>query len=504
MAAGPEDKTPPPPPAGSTPPAEPGKIAVVPRQNAAPERPPSSAEASPDLTQQLASALARVLGANAAANAPTAPLAERGLMGKEEKRFRRAGGGESAPPTAEPAGGEPYDLPVFVPKRDRRVEGESPAQPDAPKKEMPRGELDQAALDAERGHYSRPDPPPRGDAPSLRSLWRRSPGLRVASTVAGALAAAALCFVAGRQTAPEVGGLQPAVDRTAPKPLAESTRLVLPRLAENDEIKRIDEASLAQTEGNFAKAEETLLALARDAPELRGNQLALAHFWIQKGNFSSADYHISLGLAGLTDDAGQLYAVRGLLQAASQRPRKANESYELATRAAPYDWRNFFLWSEHLRRAGKNQQALEMIDKAIARVHEQGDEDLMQFKRRLILIALGRGEEIDAPIAAHLASAVPAAEWLLTAMAREANRGDFSVAAKPLKRATELVDEERLGGLLRDFFLYQWCFEKELEPLFRSVLKQMKPLAAPPATASDKPEAEEESPLGQGLVPKSP
>jgi len=62
------------------------------------------------------------------------------------------------------------------------------------------------------------------------------------------------------------------------------------------------------------------------------------------------------------------------------------------TRSEPHQFKSFFIWAEYLRRLGKNQQALERFDQAIARVHEQADEDLMQFKRRLTLIAAGRGQ----------------------------------------------------------------------------------------------------------------
>lgn len=553
-------------PKSATPSPEAAKrIALAPRQNpqTAGDREASAPPAAVDpasLGQQIATVLMQVLG-NTAAPKPAAPAStERGLIAREEKRFRRGAAGE------EEAEGEHTLAPPakFVEKRSRS-KGEAPApepkpkektkEPaakdtpvkDAPAKEAPeeaskveskdapkesdeervekpaatdeepekpeaesdftkseaRSELEQAEFDAERGYFERGPTGRRAEAPPLRVLWRRlPPGRRNAIISGGVALILGTGFLLGRFTAPEVYSTAPTApgEKPPPAPLANANVATVARLAEPEEIKRIDEASVAQSSGNFGKAEELLNLLAKEAPELKGVQLTLALLNLQRGELAAADYHISLGI-DQGEDPGRLHGLRALVRARTSRPKLANESFELAQRGAPFDWKYFFLHGEFLRRTGKLQLALAKFDQALARVHEQAEDEMMQFKRRLTLIALGRGEELDADIKKQLAVPVPNLDWLVLAAMREAHRNDFAAAAVPLKRASETASRELLADKLRDFFVYQFCYEKELEPYFRPIMAQLKMVStepAPPPPDESRPEAPAQGPAAMG------
>lgn len=547
------------------------RIALAPRQNAASgDRDPQAPAAPPvdpaSLGQQIAAALLQVLGGSATkAPAPT-PASERGLIAREEKRFRRGAAGEEeaeaeppqlAPPVKlvekrsrrgqEPAVEKPAakaeppsrddkseksekseksdksDEPVKAVAAEKAAEPEKAAtgkveeeakEPVAEIKAEPlpkqaetaepvsaRSEVEQAEFDNERGYFERGPTGPRAEAPPLRVIWRRIPlWRRQAIIAAGLVLVLGFGFLAGRFTAPEVYSAPPPVPGEKPQqaPLADAPKAIVARLAEPAEIKLIDDAAAAQSAGNFAKAEEILNRLAKDAPDVKGVQLTLALLNLQRGEMAQADYHISLGLS-TGEDAGRLHGLRALVRARTGRPKLANESFELAQRGAPFEWKYFFLHAEALRRFGKLQQALEKYDQALSRVHEQGEDELMQFKRRLTLVAIGRGAELDADIRKQLAVPLPHIDWLMIAVAREAQQGNFAAAAVPLKRASETTSRELLAEKLRDFYMYQFCYEKELEPYYRPIMAQLRPVAAeaPPVT-EDKPEAPLQGPAAMG------
>ncbi|MBS0661196.1 MAG: hypothetical protein JSR82_23505 [Verrucomicrobia bacterium] len=378
----------------------------------------------------------------------------------------------------------------------------APARPARPAPE--RSELEQAELDNERGYFDRGSTAPRADAPSMKTVWRRlPPGQRQAILTGGGLLVLGLGFFLGRLTAPEGYSGAPTLpgDKPQQAPLADAPTIEPLRLAEPAELKRIDEAAILQSAGNFAKAEEMLLQLAKDAPGVKGTQLTLALLNLQRGQMAQADYHISLGLSQ-GEEPGRLHGLRALVRARTGRPKLANESFELAQRAAPYEWKYFFLHGEALRRFGKLQQALDKYDQALARVHEQSEDEMMLYKRRLTLVALGRGEELDAEIRKQLEAPIPNIDWLMIALAREAQRGDFVAAAKPLKRASETASRDLLSEKLRDFYLYQFCYEKELEPYFRPIMAQLRSAAeAAPVTESEKPDAPAQGPASMGGIP---
>lgn len=517
------------PPAKTPAPEDGGKkrIAVAPRQMAASgDREPQAPAPAMDpasLGQQIAAALLQVLGGNAAAQPPAAPTSPGGLIAREEKRFRRGAneeeGGADAP--AEPQLAPPVKL---VEKRSRsaRKEAEAKEKRDKEDKRAPeenktgeeaetsvaaaegdakRSELEQAEFDAERGYFERGPTARRAEAPPLRVLWKRIPPGRRQAIVSGTiLLILAAGFLLGRLTAPE-GYSSPALapgEKPAQAPLADAPQVPVSRLAEPEEIRKIDEISIAQSSGNFSKAEELLLQFMKQSPDVKGVQLTLALLNLQRNEMAKADYHISLGLTQ-GEDPGRLHGLRALIRARTQRPKLANESFVLAQRGAPFDWKNFFLHAEYLRRGGKSQEALEKIDQALARVHEQSEEDLMQFKRRLVLIALGRGAELDADIQKQLAVPIPNLDWLLTAFAREASQGNFAAATVPLKRATETASQDLLAEKLRDFYLFQYCYEKELEPYFRPLMAKARPVGeAPVAPENERPDAAPQGPAALG------
>ena len=474
------------------PPSETGKteaakpIALTPRQSAGSADRVSPLAAAPvapvALNEQLMSALAQALTGQAAP-APPPVRDERGLMSREEKRFRRGGPGLRSDPAAEksdspiadepkvpPAAAEPEKTPAPVPvevakkAEAKKSEPKPEPKPDpfAPAERRQRPERDELSV-------------LRPNAPTFGAVWRRVPvGQRTAIMAVLGIILAMVGFMVGRSTSPVPPPPIGTQGDSRPKPAATENGPArgITRLAEPAEIALIDRAMVAQTNGDFAQTEKLLLQLQQSAPDLPGIQTALAYLSLQKGDGATAQFHIKAGLdAG--EDAGRLYGLRGVIQAQVNQPRRAIESMELATRAAPHQFRPFFLLAELLRRGGKNQQALERFDQALARVHERADEDVMQFKRRLTLIAMGRGEELDAEMARRLAENPPSGEWLLLAMAAQAQKGDFKAAAVHLDRVSKLMDTDWMTERLRDFFLYQWCYEKEFEPYFRPLQKRL-------------------------------
>jgi len=448
-------------PAPEQPKADPAKpIALTPRQGAASgERVSTPPQDPAALNQQIMSALAQALGGQAATPSPAA-RDDRGLISREEKRFRRAGATGRAD----------------VPAEKSTDYGAAPSSEDAAAESKAEGTAIAETGDTHvRRRFTRENTPAvlRPAAPTFRTMWRQMPGWQRSGIVA--VLGAVLFFVGfvlGRGTAPTY--VPPSASAREPISTgADNARTpTVWRLAQPAEIKLIDDAMMAQTIGDFVTAEKLLQQLSQDSPDLRGNMTALALLNFQKGDLVGADIYAKRGLdAG--EDAGRLYGMRGMVEARLNHPMRANNAFEMATRAEPHQFRPFWLWAEYLRRIGKNQQALERFDQAIARAHEKADEDLMQLHRRLTLIAAGRGGELESAMKQQLAQNPPPNDWLLLAMANAAQKEDFSSAAKFLERATQQMSQDALFDRLNDFYLSQWSYQKELEPYFRPLQSRL-------------------------------
>jgi tetratricopeptide (TPR) repeat protein len=499
---------------------EPGKteaakpIALTPRQSAASgDRAPAPVSApvpvpadAAAINQQLMSALAQALTGQAPPPV-TAAKDDRGLISREEKRFRRAGasgrsdvpGDETqilpAPPTAATTTNPVPTTPTSVAAASDAGIAENPVDAGG-EAGFEESKTVRSESSSRRPRFSRDNTPAvlRPNAPQLRTIWRQMPNTqRGAILGVVGLLLAFLGFMVGRATAPSDVPTVPS-DRTTPVASAVGSAAVplSSRLAEPHEIKLIDDAMVAQTNGDFLTAEKLLQQLMQQAPDIAGNQTAMALLSLQKGDLVNADYFIKLGLdAG--EDPGRLYGLRGMIQMRLMHPRRANEAFQMATRSAPHQFKGFQLWAEFLRRIGKNQEALGRFDQAIARVHEQADDDLMQFKRRLTLIAAGRGNELETELQQQLAISPPSGDWLLIAMAKAAQNDDFKTAAKYLEIASRTMNQDALVDRLRDFYLYQWCYEKELEPYFRplqarlSAARRSEPVATETKDGDDQP-----------------
>src|SRR5262249_37607610 len=125
------------------------------------------------------------------------------------------------------------------------------------------------------------------------------------------------------------------------------------------------------------------------------------------------------------------------------------------------------------------------------------------FKRRLTLIAAGRGGELDAEIQLQLAQSPPSGDWLLLAMATAAQKDDFKTAAKYLERASQIMSQDALAERVRDFYLYQWCFEKEMERFSRPWQPRLSKRGSnePPAAAA---KPGEDGPASASPAPDKP
>lgn len=453
------------------------KVSLAPRQGATMGEKQAAQQSAPPpapaVDHALLAALSQALGAQAipppAAPAPTA--AERTLIAREEKRFRRAATtpvGEAPPPAVEPTP-VPASTPAPATKPAAAADELPVAKPLA--ETSPEGELEEARKDAERGVHLKSKEVPAAPIPSTGQLWRRLPRERRALfvTIAVALIACVGTFFLGRATAPAspAGAAAGPAGPAATGGASPVTRAA--RLAEPAEVARVDAALQAMTVNDLPRAEAALLQIQKDFPEVPGTLLTLALLEMQRGNNPKSDHYISLGLS-LGEPAGPYYELRSSLASRTNQRARAEEALQQAVRADPYSWKYLYRYAEFLRRFGRNEAALEKLDLAIARVHEQAEEDMMQFKRALILIALGRGAEIDAELARRSAENPPAGEWLLVGLAREAARGNMQAAAGWLQRAIKQQPAAWLSEQLRDFYLNQWCYEKELAALYRPFL----------------------------------
>ena len=168
----------------------------------------------------------------------------------------------------------------------------------------------------------------------------------------------------------------------------------------------------------------------------------------------------------------RLHVLRGLIQARNNQQTRSNESFDLATRSAPFEFKTFMIWADVLRRFGSNQKALERLDQALLRTHEPNEDDTLQLKRRLTLIALDRGSEFEGELTRQLGQTPVSGDWSLVAMASAAQKGDFKSAAEFLEKAKGQLSVGAFSDRLKDPLLMQWCYEKELAPYFAPLFRR--------------------------------
>ncbi len=278
-------------------------------------------------------------------------------------------------------------------------------------------------------------------------------------------------FVLGRITAPQVAAAR--VAPVAPVGVA-SDGTVTTHLLSDANAALIDEAMAAEQSGDLKKAEELLRKVKASGERVHGLTIELA----QIAAFQK-DYNRTLPLLNESisegDSLGEAYNLRATFSNRGGLIRTVGMSeYETATKIEPFESRNFFYWGEALRRVGKDQAALMRLRQAYSRLREPALSSLYRLKIRLTQIEAGQEKEFADELEKQLAGPNPEMDWLITAAALEMHRGSFAAAAGFLDRAARRGDAESFVSRLRDYYLYQFKFEKELarfysrEPAARS------------------------------------
>ena len=170
------------------------------------------------------------------------------------------------------------------------------------------------------------------------------------------------------------------------------------------------------------------------------------------------------------ENLGDVYNMHATLPGTIGLVRGVNmNDYETATKVDPFNARHFFFWGEALRRAGKDQAAIVHLQQAVDRLREPELEGLYRLKLRLAELEAGQEKDFADELARRLAAPNPEMDWLITAAAVEMHRGKFADAAGFLERAEQRGDAETFASRLRDYYLFQFQYEKELQRFYQRV-----------------------------------
>ena len=386
--------------------------------------------------------------------------------------MRSQGGAESAP--------APANARTLIPKEKKKfqrrdAEGKTdapvlpvPDAPETPEEAAPVDEEPFAPVADGATAVLTQAPPAQNPLPSLEPLkprQRRQQGSpKRASwsgllTQLGFLVLLAGSFVVGRISVPKV---TPATVAPAAPVVVNNDGTVTTKLLSDANAALIDQAMAAEQSGDFRKAEDLLSKVKESGEHVNGLSLQLAQLAVYEKDFNRALPLLNKSLSE-GENLGEVYNLRATLSNRGALVRGGGmNDYETATKLDPFESRNFYYWGEALRRTGKDQAALVRLREALDRLREPALESLYRLKIRLALIEAGQENEFAENLAKQMVSPNPEMDWLITAAALEMHRGNYAAAAEDLDRASRRGDAESFALRLRDYFLYQFKFEKEL------------------------------------------
>ena len=420
---------------------------------------------------------------NAGETASAVP-AQRGTLPKEKKKFQRADTEAKADSPAAPAPAAPEPSP-----KEASVT-EAPPQPDA--------SVPIAAVLSSKSKAAEPSTAGSGavteastnrvrrqQVPQKRNTWL---GLL---TQLGILVLLGSSFLVGRYSVTKASA--PRLAPAAPE-VVNGDGKVTTKLLSDTNATLIDQAMAAEQNNDFKTAADLLGKVKASGEHVPGLTYQLAQLAVFQADYTKALPLLNEALAE-GESLGDSYNMRATLSSRSGLVRGTGmNDYETATKVDPFGARNFFYWGEALRRAGKDQAALVRLKQAIDRLREPELESIYRLKIRLAQIEAGQEKDFADELARQLALPNPEMDWLVTAAAQEMHEGKFAAAAGYLDRAAQRGDGETFAARLRDYYLFQFKYEKELARFYTK---------APSAKAgsADNPPAPAVSPAPDAAMP---
>lgn len=421
---------------------EPAHLHPAPRLHPASVHPPreATAPASSPLPAPDLNALLELLRRNGLAGTPPdepvpAPPAARSHLPKEHRKFHKFDP-EHPHPEQPPAGEvDPSRVRELFPSGV--VDENLPASPSSP-----------GGIVAARSAY-------------MRRLNQQKPD-QIPWLAAGLAVLVFLlvlgAFVLGHFTLPTI---HPAVP---PQEMA-VVQAKVPTALPDGVMEVIDQATAAEMAKDYPRAIGLLEAAQRGAGHVYGLNYRLASLCYKANEMTRVVPLLNLSI-NQGEEVAACYSLRGVLSNEYERTARGPGDLETATQVDPLNARYFFVWGEALRRAGKPEQALVQLRRAVDRLQEPALLGIYALKLRLTQLALDDDAQFAAELAARLKHAAPPVDWLLTAAALEMHRGHFRLAAELLARVRAASGEQETARQLQDVFFTPFAREKELAEFF--------------------------------------
>ncbi len=337
----------------------------------------------------------------------------------------------------------------------------------------------------------------RQQTPAKRGSW-----LGVATQL-GALALLVGSFVLGRFSVSKVV-VAPAAP-AAPEVVNRDGKATTILLSDANAT-LIDQAMAAEQNRDFKTAADLLGKVKASGEHVRGLTFQLAQVAVFQGDFVKALPLLNDALVE-GENVGEVYNMRATLSTGRGglvRGIGMNE-YETSTKVDPFGARNFYYWGSALRRVGKDQAAIVRLQQAIDRLREPEEESLYRLTLRLAQIEAGQEKDFADELAKQLALPNPEMDWLITAAAEEMHNGKFAAAAGYLDRAAARGGSEIFASRLRDYYLSQFRFEKELARFYAKAPSATPATAMNPPAPADSPAPDASaSPASSPVAPTPP
>ncbi len=194
------------------------------------------------------------------------------------------------------------------------------------------------------------------------------------------------------------------------------------------------------------------------------------------GSFNDAESDLARSVSASSPPGARatIEAARAFNFVRWRRFTSAVPCFQAVAQVDPANVPNLLNWAETLRRIGSLTEAIDKFSEAIARLdvnataYAEPQREYIDFARRLSLIEVGRGGELQAEINGRLAAPAPSGYWLLTAAAQALQKGDVPAAADALGKARAVLAPEQFRSLLGDYFFRSFSQHAEIDPFLYS------------------------------------
>jgi len=253
--------------------------------------------------------------------------------------------------------------------------------------------------------------------------------------------------------------LRPATTPTAQTPIAREP----PPVWRPAQLEILGRAAAADRAGDLKAATNLLSELAASEPRLPGLVRYQADLLVRQGNYIAADNALLAQVNAGREMVPSLYL--RAFNAARQRHFDDAAKYLQETIANdPLSADTYYQLAELLRRQGKLAEAIEHGKRALLRVRPGYgiSPATIALKVRLAQIEAGQLAEVEAALAEAQKSLPLAAEWLFTAAALSAQKGDLAAAGESLARAREMMPRDEFISWVEDYFFKLHTVKPEL------------------------------------------